>query len=123
MAKIPKNIDDYISGFDPTVQKTLNDLRSLIKSEVPEAAEKISYGLPTFYLDGNLIHFAAFKNHYSIFPAPRETVAFENELAPYRSGKGTLRFTFDEEIPWSLVKKVVRFRVKEKQQARRKGRQ
>jgi uncharacterized protein YdhG (YjbR/CyaY superfamily) len=85
-------IDEYIETFEPKIQKTLREIRSFIKAEVPEAAEKISYGMPTFYLNGNLVHFAAFKDHYGFFPGPSGIDAFEKELAPYRSGKGTLRF-------------------------------
>jgi uncharacterized protein YdhG (YjbR/CyaY superfamily) len=106
-------IDEYIETFEPKIQKTLNEMRNFIKTEVPEAIEKISYGMPTFYLNGNLVHFAAFKDHYGFFPSPSGIDAFEKELAPYRSGKGTLRFSFDKPIPWDIIKKVIEFRVKE----------
>jgi uncharacterized protein YdhG (YjbR/CyaY superfamily) len=108
-----KSIDEYIANFDAEIQKTLNELRSFIKSEVPEATEKISYGMPTFYLKGNLVHFAAFKDHYGFFPSPSGIDEFEKELSPYRSGKGTLRFSFKEQIPWDILKKVIRYRVEE----------
>ncbi|GHT05405.1 hypothetical protein AGMMS49525_12700 [Bacteroidia bacterium] len=106
-------IDEYIETFEPNIQKTLNEIRNFIKNEVPEASEKISYGMPTFYLNENLVHFAAFKDHYSFFPSPSGIDAFEKELASYRSGKGTLRFSIDKPIPWEIIKKVVQFRVKE----------
>jgi len=106
-------IDEYIETFEPKIQKTLHEIRDFIKNEVPEAVEKISYGMPTFYLNGNLIHFAAFKNHYSIFPSPSGIDNFEKELAPYRTGKGTLSFPFDKPIPWDILQKVIQFRVKE----------
>jgi uncharacterized protein YdhG (YjbR/CyaY superfamily) len=113
MEKI-KTIDEYIETFEPEIQKTLGKIRAFIKKEVPEATEKISYGMPTFYLNGNLIHFAAFSDHYSIFPCPSGVdKAFERELIPHRTGKGTLWFRIDKPIPWDLVKKVVQFRVKE----------
>jgi len=105
-----KTIDEYIETFEPKIKKTLNEMRNFIKKEVPEAAEKISYGMPTFYLNGNLIHFAAFKNHYSLFPSPSGIDAFEKELAPYRTGKGTLRFSIDKPIPWEIIRKVIQFR-------------
>jgi uncharacterized protein YdhG (YjbR/CyaY superfamily) len=108
-----KTIDEYIKAFEPKIQKTLNEIRSYIKTIAPEAIEKISYGIPTFYLNGNLVHFAAFKGHYGIFPSPSGIDAFEKELAPYRTGKGTLRFSLDKPIPWNTIKKVVLFRVKE----------
>ncbi|GHT20891.1 hypothetical protein AGMMS4957_08900 [Bacteroidia bacterium] len=106
-------IDEYIASFEPEIQRTLIEIRNFIKKEVPEATEKISYGMPTFYLNGNLVHFAAFKEHYGFFPSPSGIDAFEKELAPYRSGKGTLRFPMDKPVPWEIIKKVVRFRVKE----------
>jgi uncharacterized protein YdhG (YjbR/CyaY superfamily) len=108
-----KTIDEYVETFEPEIQKTLNEIRNFIKTEVPEAAEKISYGMPTFYLNGNLVHFAAFKDHYGFFPSPSGIDAFEKELAPYRTGKGTLRFPIDKPIPWDIIKKVIQFRVKE----------
>jgi uncharacterized protein YdhG (YjbR/CyaY superfamily) len=108
-----KNIDEYIANFDTEVQKTLNELRNFIKSEVPEAAEKISYGMPTFYLKGNLVHFAAFKDHYGFFPGPSGIDEFEEELSLYRSGKGTLRFPFNKQIPCDILKKDIQNRVKE----------
>jgi len=104
-----KTIDEYIKTFEPEIQKTLNEIRNFIKIEVPEATEKISYGMPTFYLNGNLIHFAAFSNHYSFFPSPSGI----KELAPYRTGKSTLRFPINQPIPWDIIKKVIQFRVKE----------
>jgi uncharacterized protein YdhG (YjbR/CyaY superfamily) len=69
--------------------------------------------MPTFFLNGNLIHFAAFKDHYSFFPSPSGIDVFEEELAPYHTGKGTLRFPMDQPIPWETIKKVIQFRVKE----------
>jgi uncharacterized protein YdhG (YjbR/CyaY superfamily) len=110
MGKGMKTIDEYIETFEPEIQKTLNEIRNFIKTEVPEAAEKISYGMPTFYLNGNLVHFAAFKDHYGFFPTPSGIDAFEKELAPYRSGKGTLRFPIDKPVPWEILKKVIQFR-------------
>ena len=108
-----KSIDDYIETFEPKIKKTLIEIRNFIKSKVPEATEKISYGIPTFYLYGNLIHFAAFKDHYSIFPSPSGIDVFKKELAPYRSGKGTLSFPLDKPIPWDIIQKVLQFRLKE----------
>ncbi|GHU85878.1 hypothetical protein FACS1894153_1890 [Bacteroidia bacterium] len=115
-----KTIDEYIATFEPAIQNTLNEIRNLIKDEVPEAIEKISYGMPTFYLNGNLVHFAAFKDHYSFFPTPSGIDAFEKELTPYRSGKGTLRFPINKPIPWDIIKKIIQFRVKENSNAHKK---
>jgi len=108
-----KTIDEYIENFEPKIQKTLNEIRNFIKKEIPQATEKISYGMPTFYLNGNLIHFAAFKDHYSFFPGPSKNNSFEKELVPYRSGKGTLKFSIDKPIPWDIIKKIIQLRVKE----------
>jgi uncharacterized protein YdhG (YjbR/CyaY superfamily) len=69
--------------------------------------------MPTFFLNGNLVHFAAFKDHYGFFPSPSGIDAFEKELAPYRGGKGTLRFSINKPIPWDIIKKIVKFRVNE----------
>ncbi|MDR0410617.1 MAG: DUF1801 domain-containing protein [Treponema sp.] len=113
MAEEIKTIDEYIMGFEPAIQRTLNELRNLIRSEAPEAVEKISYGIPTFYLNGNLVHFAAFKDHYGFFPSPSGINEFEKELIPYRTGKGTLCFPFNKPIPWDILKKVIRYRVEE----------
>jgi uncharacterized protein YdhG (YjbR/CyaY superfamily) len=113
MTKEIKTIDEYIMGFEPAIQKTLNELRDFIKSEAPDATEKISYGMPTFYLNGNLVHFAAFKDHYGFFPSPSGIDKFEKELIPYRSGKGTLRFPFNRPIPWDILKKIIQHRVEE----------
>ena len=108
-----KTIDEYISIFEPNIQKTLTEMRNFIKNKVPEATEKISYGIPTFYLNGNLIHFAAFKDHYSIFPCPSGDEKLEKEFIPYKTGKGTLSFPINELIPWKIIEKVVKYRVKE----------
>ncbi|MDR2825072.1 MAG: DUF1801 domain-containing protein [Prevotellaceae bacterium] len=113
MAEEIKTIDEYIMGFEPVIQKTLNELRNFIKTEAPEATEKISYGMPTFYLKGNLVHFAAFKDHYGFFPSPSGINEFAEELAPYRTGKGTLCFPFNKPIPWDILKKVIQYRVEE----------
>jgi len=109
-----KTIDEYIESFEPEIKKTLTELRNFIKSKVPEATEKISYGMPTFYLHGNLIHFAAFKNHYSLFPSPSGIDAFEKELTPYRTGKGTLSFPMNKPLPWNVIEKVLEYRINEK---------
>jgi len=109
-----KTIDEYIESFEPEIKKTLIELRNFIKSKVPEATEKISYGMPTFYLHGNLIHFAAFKNHYSIFPSPSGIDVFEKELTPYRTGKGTLSFPINKPLPWDIIEKILEYRIKEK---------
>ncbi len=111
--KTYKSIDEYISGFPKETQLILEKIRKAIREEAPSATEKISYGMPTFYLNGNLVHFAAFKNHIGFFPAPSGIDKFEKELSRYKTGKGTLQFKYDKEIPFDLIGKIVKFRVKE----------
>ena len=112
-SKTPKDIDEYIAGFPKDVQKILNKIRSTIKKAAPKAEEAISYQIPTFRLNGNLIHFAAYKNHIGLYPAPRAVEKFKKELARYGAGKGTLRFPLDEPIPYDLITKIVEFRAKQ----------
>jgi len=111
--KIYKSIDEYIKDFPQETQLKLVAIKKVIHETVPDATEKIAYGMPTFYLKGNLVHFAAFKNHIGFFPAPSGINAFEEELKKYRTGKGTLQFPNDQEIPFNLIKKVTKFRVEE----------
>lgn len=107
------NIDEYIAAFPKDVQKKLEEMRATIRKAAPDAEEAISYAIPTFKLHGNLVHFAAFKNHIGFYPAPRGIEAFKNELARYEGGKGTIQFPFDEPLPLSLISKIVKFRVKD----------
>jgi uncharacterized protein YdhG (YjbR/CyaY superfamily) len=110
---IATTIDQYISEAPQEVQERLNNLRAVIKSEVPEAEERIAYAMPTFSQNGNLVHFAYFKNHIGFFPAPSGIENFKDELAKYKTSKGTVQFPLDEDIPMDLVREIVRFRLKE----------
>ncbi len=107
------SIDEYISTFPESVQKLLKEMRHVIHAAAPEASEKISYQMPTFYLKGNLVHFAALKNHIGFYPTPSGIQAYEKELAPYASTKGAVQFPIDKPIPFDVVTKVVKFRVAE----------
>jgi len=109
----PKNIDEYIAGFPHDVQEILEKIRMTIRKAAPAAEETIKYQVPTFTLKGNLVHFAAYKNHIGFYPAPTGIEKFKNELSIYGSGKGTLRFPLDKPIPFGLIGKIVKFRVKE----------
>ncbi|MGL4336720.1 MAG: iron chaperone [Turicibacter sp.] len=109
-------IDEYILSFAPEVQVTLQTLRSIIKQSAPEAEEKISYKMPTFALHGNLVHFAAFKNHIGFYPAPSGIEAFKNELDGYKLAKGSVQFPLNQPIPYPLVSEIVKFRVAENKQ-------
>lgn len=107
-----ENISEYIAAQPKEIQKFLNELRTTIKKAAPEAEECISYAIPTFKLNGNLVHFAAFKNHIGFYPAPGGIVEFK-EAAKYKTSKGTLQFALNEPLPLSLVTKIVKFRVKQ----------
>lgn len=108
-----ENIDEYIAGFPKDVQKKLEEMRATIRKSAPEAEEAISYAIPTFKLNGNLVHFAGYKNHIGFYPAPRGIEAFKKELAAYEGGKGTVQFPLDQPLPLTLISKIVKFRVKE----------
>lgn len=108
-----KNVDDYIKLFPVEVRDVLEEMRSTIRKAAPDAEEAIRYGMPTFRLNGNLVHFAAFKKHIGFYPTPSGIMSFEKELAPYIAGKGTIQFPLGKPIPYGLVSKVVRFRVRE----------
>jgi uncharacterized protein YdhG (YjbR/CyaY superfamily) len=109
----PKDLDDYIAGFPDDVQKILEKIRKTIKKAAPRAQEKISYKMPAFALDGDLIYFAAFKKHIGIFPPVRGDAKLNKELSRYRGEKGNLKFPLDEPIPYDLIGRLVKFRVKE----------
>jgi len=108
-----KTIGEYIANCPKEVQKKLKELRATIKAAAPNATEKISYQIPTFYLKGNLVHFAALKNHIGFYPTPSGIQAFIKETAKYASTKGAIQFPLDEPLPLKLVSKIVKFRVKE----------
>lgn len=111
--KTPKDIDEYIAGFPKDIQKILSKIRSTIRRAAPKAEEAISYQIPTFRLNGNLIHFAAYKNHIGLYPAPRAVEKFKKELERYGSSKATIKFPLDAPIPYDLITKIVKFRVKQ----------
>src|SRR5689334_2717925 len=106
-----ENIDQYIAGFQKEIRKMLNDMRATIQKAAPKAEEAIKYGMPTFVFHGNLVHFAAFKNHIGFYPAPQAIIEFNKELSSYHSSKGAIQFPLDKPLPLSLVAKIVKFRV------------
>jgi len=108
-----RSIDEYIASFPKNVQYILEELRRVIKESAPEAQETISYGIPTFKLNGNLVHFAAYKSHIGFYPTPSAIEAFKEDLSPYEMSKGAIRFPLDKPVPFPLVKKIVYFRVKQ----------
>lgn len=106
-----RDIDAYIAGFPEDVQEILQKIRATIRREAPGAQEAIKYGMPTFVLNGNLIHFAAYKGHIGLYPAPRGNAKFKDELSAYEGGKGTVKFPLDKPVPYDLICRIVKFRV------------
>lgn len=122
---VPKDIDEYIAGFPKDIQEILEKIRVTIREAAPDADEAIKYQIPTFTLKGNLVHFAAFKNHIGFYPTPQGIEEFADELAPYASGKGSAQFPLDKPIPFDLIRRIVKFRVEKnlaKAEAKRKKR-
>ena len=107
------SIDEYISTFPKEIQKILKELHATIKAAAPGAEEKISYQIPTFVLKGNLVHFAAYKNHIGFYPTPSGIQTFKKELSIYESAKGSVRFPIDKPLPFDLIRRIVKFRVAE----------
>lgn len=107
------SIDEYIASFPEETRVKLEQMRGTIKAAAPEAQEKISYQMPTFYLHGNLVHFAAHASHIGFYPTPSGIEAFKDKLTIYKSSKGAVQFPADEPLPLDLVSEIVRFRVGE----------
>ena len=120
-AKVPpKNIDEYIASFPPDVQQVLEQIRATIREAAPAAEEAIKYQIPTFVLNENLVHFAAFKSHIGFYPTPSGIEKFKDELSTYDGAKGSVRFPIDKAMPLKLIRKIVAFRVKEVRAKRQK---
>lgn len=116
-----QTIDEYIAGFPEDIREILEKVRETIRQAAPDATEKISYQMPTFYLNGNLVHFAAFKKHIGLYPAPSGVEAFQKELAPYVKAKGSIQFPLDKPIPYDLIARITAFRVQENIMKSEKG--
>ena len=110
---VPSNIDEYIAQFPAEVQALLQKVRSTIREAAPDAKETINYQMPTFTLNGNLVHFAAFRDHIGLYPTPSGTETFKQELSPYKTGKGSIQFPLTEPVPFDLITRIVKFRVQE----------
>lgn len=108
-----KEIDKYISGFPKDVQIILEKIRKTIRKAAPNAQEIMNYGIPTFALEGNLVHFAGFKSHIGFYPTPSGIEKFKKELSVYEGAKGSVKFPLDKPIPYELISKIVLFRVNE----------
>jgi uncharacterized protein YdhG (YjbR/CyaY superfamily) len=110
----PKDIDDYIAGFPPEVQERLQKVRATIKKAAPDGEETISYQIPTFKLHGYyLIYFAGFEKHISVYPVPRGAPEFQEDLAAYKGGKGTMQIPHGQPIPFDLITRIVNYRAEE----------
>lgn len=109
----PKDINDYIASFPAEVQELLQQLRTAIQKAAPQAEEAISYAMPTFKLQGILVHFAAFTNHIGFYALPSGNEAFQQELQNYKTGKGSIQFPINKPMPIDLITKIVQFRVEE----------
>jgi uncharacterized protein YdhG (YjbR/CyaY superfamily) len=109
----PRNVDDYIAGFPPEVRAVLHKIRATVRKAAPEAEERISWGMPAYAQDGMLTFFAGFEKHVSVFPGPEGIERFKKELAPYGTSKGTVRFPPGTPVPYGLIARIVKFRLKE----------
>jgi uncharacterized protein YdhG (YjbR/CyaY superfamily) len=109
----PATIDEYIATFPRDVQDILKQVRATIKKVAPDAEKTIKYRIPTFVLNGNLVHFAALQNHIGFYPTPSGIEEFKHELAEYKFAKGSVQFPIDKPMPLSLIEKIVKFRVNE----------
>jgi uncharacterized protein YdhG (YjbR/CyaY superfamily) len=106
-----KTIDEFISNYPENVQGILQKIRQTIHGVTPEAKEKISYGIPTFTLKGNLVHFSAYEHHIGFYPGAGAIVAFKDDLKAYNTSKGAVQFPLDQHIPYDLIKKITLYRV------------
>lgn len=107
------NITEYISQFPETTQEKLLEIYNIIKQTAPEAIEKISYGMPTFFLHSNLVHFAAYKNHIGFYPAPSGLEKFQEEISKYKHSKGAVQFPLDKPLPKKLITQIVKYRAQQ----------
>ena len=110
---LAKNIDEYISAFPDEVQERLQEIRTTIRKAAPDAEETINYAIPTFKLNGNLVHFAGYESHIGFYPAASGIEAFKKELSAFKGAKGSVQFPLDKPLPLGLVTKIVKFRVRE----------
>lgn len=108
-------VDAYISQFPDEVRSILDQLREIILTEAPSATERIAYGMPTYTMKQNLIHFAGYKKHIGVYPTPDGIEAFQAELSVYKNSKGAVQFPLGQPMPWELIRKIVKYRVAQSQ--------
>ena len=112
-AVVPKDVDEYIAGFPEAIQKTLKRIRATIKKTVPKAEETIKYGIPAYVFHGNLVYFAAYKNHIGFYPVPAGNAELKKEISVYKTGRGSIQFPLDKAVPLDLIKKMTQLRIVE----------
>lgn len=120
MKNTAPDINTYIADFPENVQAILQQVRATIHKAAPEATEDIKYAIPTFVLNGNLVHFAAFKSHIGFYPTPTGIEEFEKELSVYKQGKGSVQFPLDQPMPLDLITRIVKYRVKQNAEKKKK---
>ncbi|ACU59456.1 iron chaperone [Chitinophaga pinensis] len=120
MKNTAPDINTYIADFPENVQAILQQVRATIHKAAPEATEDIKYAIPTFVLNGNLVHFAAFKSHIGFYPTPTGIEEFEKELSAYKQGKGSVQFPLDQPMPLDLITRIVKYRVKQNAEKKKK---
>jgi uncharacterized protein YdhG (YjbR/CyaY superfamily) len=112
-AATPKTVDEYIAQFPPELRSILERLRAVVREAAPVATERIAYGMPAFTQNGPIVYFAAHKRHIGLYPLPTAVEAFRDRLAPYANAKGSVQFPIDQELPFELIREIVKFRVEE----------
>lgn len=108
-----QTIDDYIERYPPQIQEILQQVRAAIREAAPQAVEKIAYQMPTFFLKGNLVHFAVYSHHLGFYPTPSGIAAFQEELKPYKRSKGAVQFPLEQPMPLDLIRRITAYRVSE----------
>ena len=116
-----RSIDDYLESFPEDIRERLAAMRTAIRRVAPGAQEKISYQMPTFYLNGNLVHFAAYAKHIGFYPTPSGIAKFKKELSKYKNAKGSVQFPLEEPLPIGLIQRIVKYRVEENLNKNRKS--
>jgi uncharacterized protein YdhG (YjbR/CyaY superfamily) len=121
-AKETESVAAYMRGQPPVARKRLKEIQSIVRALAPAATEKISYRMPAFFLNGFIVYFAAFKNHIGFYPGTSGVGAFQDEIKNYKSAKGSIQFPHDKPLPTALIKRIVKYRVKENaQRLKKKG--
>lgn len=119
---IPEDVEQYIAEFPEEVQSVLESIREAIRSSAPDAQEIIKYGIPTYVLNGNFVHFGGFSKHIAIYPAPQKSELLRDKIAPFLSGQSTLKFPLDKRVPLALIRQIVKYLADENRKKLKPGR-